>query len=142
LKYFLGIEITRSPKGLFLSQRKYILDLLKKTEKLENRPIFTPISIKIKLNTEDGEPLKEITQFQRLMKKLTYLIVTRPNISFVISQISQFMYSPRTQHLEAINCVLRYLNGTSGKGIWMKNNLPIRMPKALIEDQQSAFAHL
>jgi hypothetical protein len=57
-----------------------------------------------------------------LIGKLIYLTVTRPDISFSISQISQFMHSPRTQHLEAINRILRYLKGTPGKGIWMKNN--------------------
>jgi hypothetical protein len=54
--------------------------------------------------------------------KLIYLIITRPDISFAISQISQFMHSPQTQHLEAINRVLRYLKGTPGKGILMKYN--------------------
>jgi hypothetical protein len=76
----------------------------------------------VKLNAEDSEPLKDISQFQRLIGKLIYLTVTRPDISFSISQISQFMHSPRTQHLKAINRVLRYLKGTPGKGIWMKNN--------------------
>jgi hypothetical protein len=85
-------------------------------------PISTPMDSKVKLNTENGEPLKDISQFQRLIGKLIYLTITRPDISFSISQISQFMHSPRTQHLEAINLVLRYLKGTPGKGIWMKNN--------------------
>jgi hypothetical protein len=57
-----------------------------------------------------------------LVGKLIYHTVTRPDLSFSISQISQFMYSPRTQHLEAINHVLRYLKGTPGKGILIKNN--------------------
>jgi Reverse transcriptase (RNA-dependent DNA polymerase) len=121
LKYFLGIEITRSPKGLFISQRKYTLYLLKETGKLACKPISTPIEGRYKLNTEDGELLEDINHFQRLIGKLIYLTVTRPNISFLISQISKFMHAPRTTHLNVIDIILRYLKGTPGKGIWMKN---------------------
>jgi phage terminase small subunit len=57
LKYFLGIEIVRSPKRFFISQRKYILDLLKETRKLGCKPVST--NNKYKLNTEDGEPVED-----------------------------------------------------------------------------------
>jgi hypothetical protein len=122
LKYFLGIEVAFSRKGLFISQRKYTLDLLKETGKLGCKPASTPIDTKHKLNTEDGEPLEDIPQFQRLVGKLIYLTVTRPDISFSVSQISRFMHLPRTPHLEAVNRILRYLKGNPGKGIKMKNN--------------------
>jgi hypothetical protein len=85
LKYFLGIEITHSNRELFLSQRKYVLDLLKETGKLGYKSVFTPIDSKYKLNSEDGEPLEDINQFQRLIEKLIYLTVIRPDISFVVS---------------------------------------------------------
>jgi Reverse transcriptase (RNA-dependent DNA polymerase) len=120
LKYFLGIEIVHSPKGLFISQRKYTLDLLKEIGKLECKPASTPTDSNIKLNTEDGEPLKDINHFQRLVEKLIHLTVTRPDVSFVVSQINSFLHSPRTPHIDAINRILRYLKGTPEKGIWMK----------------------
>ena len=92
LKYFLGIEVAFSNKGLLISQRKYILDLLKETGKLGCKPASTPIDNKYKLNTEDGEPLEDINKFQRLVEKLIYLTVTRSDISFSVSQISKFMH--------------------------------------------------
>jgi hypothetical protein len=55
-----------------------------------------------------------------LIGKLIYLIVTRPDMSLVVSHISNFMYSPRTPHLDVVNKILRYLKGTPGKKIWMK----------------------
>ena len=106
---------------MFISQRKYILDLLKETS-WGCKPISTPIDNKCKLDTENGEPLKDINQFQRLVGKLIYLTVTRPDISFAVSQISKFMHAPRTPHLAAINRILRYLKRTPGKGVCMKNN--------------------
>jgi hypothetical protein len=122
LKYFLGIEIAYSNGELFLSQRKYVLDLLKEISKLGCKPVSILIDRKYKLNSEDEEPLEDINNFQRLIGKLIYLTVMRPNISFMISQLSQFKHSSRTSHLEAINRVLRNLKKTPRKGILMKIN--------------------
>jgi Reverse transcriptase (RNA-dependent DNA polymerase) len=122
LKYFLGIEITHSHGNLFLSQRKYVLDMLKKTRKIGCNPSSTPIDSKKKLNSEEGEPLDNDDQYHRLVGKLIYLTVTRPDISFAVSQVSQFMHAPKTIHMEAVNKILRYLKKTPGKVILMKNN--------------------
>jgi Reverse transcriptase (RNA-dependent DNA polymerase) len=122
-KYFLGIEIAHSKEnGLFLSQRKYILDLLKKTGKLGAKPSSTPMESNKKLYLEEGELLKDIGQYQRLVGKLIYLTVTRPDIAFAVSLVSQFMHAPRITHLEAVERILRYLKGSPGQGIWMKKN--------------------
>jgi hypothetical protein len=84
-------------------------DLLREIRKLRCKPIFTLIDSKVKLNLDNGKPLDNINQFQRLVQKLIYFTVIRMNILFSISQISQFIHSPQTQHLEVINRVLRYL---------------------------------
>jgi hypothetical protein len=68
LKYFFGIGIAYSLKWLFISQRKYMLDLLQETDKLGCKLILTPIESNIKLNNENGESLKDINHFQRLVK--------------------------------------------------------------------------
>jgi hypothetical protein len=65
---------------------------------------------------------REINHFKRLVGKLIYLIVTRPDLSFAVSQISKFMHAPRTLHLNVINKILRYLKGSSRKEIWMRKN--------------------
>jgi hypothetical protein len=84
-------------------------DLLREIRKLRCKPISTLIDSKVKLNLDNGKPLDNINQFQRLVQKLIYFTVIRMNILFSISQISQFIHSPQTQHLEVINRVLRYL---------------------------------
>jgi hypothetical protein len=124
LKYFLEIKITHlREKSLFLSQRKYILDLLKVTCKLDPKSASTPMKPKKKLYFEEGEPLKDVGQYQKFIGKLIYNTVTRLDITFVVSLVSQFMYAPRTTHLEVIVRILRYLKKSPGQDIWMgKNN--------------------
>jgi hypothetical protein len=96
--------------------------LCKKIRKLECKPTSTPIDSKRKLNTEDDEPLEDINQYQRLVEKLIYLMVTRPDHAFAVSQVSQFMHAPRSTHMESIDRILRYLKRTPGKGILMRKN--------------------
>ncbi|XP_048236003.1 secreted RxLR effector protein 161-like [Ricinus communis] len=76
----------------------------------------------VKLNLEDGDSLTDIRQYQRLVGLLIYLTVTRPDIAYAVSMISQFMHTPCTSHLEAIDRILRYLKSTQGQGTWMKKN--------------------
>eukprot|EP00257_Ricinus_communis_P018990 XP_015577840.1 uncharacterized protein LOC107261645 [Ricinus communis] len=76
----------------------------------------------VRLNLEDGESVSDIGQYQHLVGKLIYLTVTRPDITYAMSMVSQFMHASRTSHSEAIDKILRYLKGTPGQGIWMKKN--------------------
>jgi hypothetical protein len=99
-----------------------VLDLLKEMRKIGYKPVSTPMDSKCKLNIEDGKPIEDVNHFQRLVGKLIYLTVTRPDISYSISQISKFMHSHRTCHVDAIDRILRYLKGTPEKRIWFKNN--------------------
>jgi hypothetical protein len=117
------IEISHSKgKCLFLSQRKYISDMLNETNKLDVKSVSTSMKSNKKLYIEEGEPLKDINQYQRLVDKLIYLTITRPNITFVVSLISQFMHASMTTHLEAVDRILRYLKKSPDQGIWMKKN--------------------
>ena len=117
LQYFLGMEIARSKKGIFISQRKYTLDLLQETGKLGCKPATTPLDRNWKLKITDDDPLVERERYQRLVGKLIYLSLTRPDIAYSVSVVSQFMHSPRKKHLDAVNQILRYLKGTPGKGL-------------------------
>jgi hypothetical protein len=94
--------------------------MLQETHKLNAKPSSTPMELNKKLYLEEGEPLKDVGQYQRLVEKLIYLTVTRPDIAFTVSLVSQFMHAPKTTHLEAIDRILRYVKGSPGQGIWMK----------------------
>ncbi|RVW47850.1 Retrovirus-related Pol polyprotein from transposon RE1 [Vitis vinifera] len=82
LKYFLGIEITQSSSGVVLSQRKYALDILEETGMLDCKPVDTPMDPNVKLIPGQGEPLGVPGRYRRLVGKLNYLTITRPDISF------------------------------------------------------------
>lgn len=130
LKYFLGIEICRSPEGLFLSQRKYSLDLLTETGKLGSKPAKTPLEdgYKVRRKGEKGQdpldkPFEDPAQYRRLVGKLIYLTITRPDLCFAVNQVSQHMKEPLVHHWNMVERILRYIKGSPGQGVWMgKNN--------------------
>ena len=94
LKYFLGIEVARSRHGIFLSQWKYILDLLKETGMLGCKAIDNPIEQNVKLGEDLNSPLVEKGRYQQLVGRLIYLSHTRPDIAHAVSVVSQFMHLP------------------------------------------------
>ncbi|KAL4028578.1 hypothetical protein IC575_011777 [Cucumis melo] len=120
LKYFLGMEVARSKEGISVSQRKYTLDLLTETGMLGCRPADTPIEFNCKLGNSDDQVPVDKEQYQRLVGKLIYLSHTRPDISFAVSVVSQFMQAPYEKHMEAVNRILRYLKNTLGKGLMFR----------------------
>ena len=122
LKYFLGIEVLRSNRGIFISQRKYVLDLLAEAGMLDCKPIETPIMINHGLQIlEDGEPTN-CAQYQKLVGKLIYLAHTRPDIAYAVGVVSRAMHRPQIRHMEAVIRILRYLKGTSGRGVLYQKN--------------------
>jgi len=120
LKYFLGIEVAYSRQNIFISQRKYVLDLLKETGKLGCKPTGVPIEQNHRIVNDEENPKVEKTQYQRLVGKLIYLSHIRPDIAYAVSVVSQFMHDPRERHSQAVDRILQYLKASPRKGLLFK----------------------
>ncbi|XP_052185318.1 secreted RxLR effector protein 161-like [Diospyros lotus] len=118
MTYFLGMEITQSSTGIFISQRKYILDLLKKLKMKRCKSVATPLAKNGKLSkAEKGENVN-LSHYRSLVGSLLYLTASRPDIMFAASVLSRYMQSPGQVHLRATKRVLSYVKGTYDSGIW------------------------
>lgn len=117
LFYFLGVEATRTSTGLHLMQRKYILDLLVKTNVLDAKQVTTPLPESPKLTLRGGTTLDDSKEYRMIVGSLLYLAFTRPDIAYAVNKISQYMHQPTIDHYQAAKRVLRYLSGTPTHGI-------------------------
>ena len=125
LKYFLGIEMCRSKEGLFLSQRKYTLDLLREVGDLGGRTAKTPLEEGYKVMREgeiEDKPYEDVKHYRRMVGKLIYLTITRPDVCFAVNQVSQHMQAPKMHHWNMVERILRYLREAPGQGVWMGCN--------------------
>jgi len=115
--YFLGIHVQHLPHGLHLSQSKYILDMLARAKMTNAKPAKTPLPAGSQLSQHDGDPLNNASEYRHLVGALQYCTLTRPDISFAVNQLCQFMHSPTTTHWTTAKRVLRYLKGSINHGV-------------------------
>ncbi|KAJ4765650.1 Retroelement pol polyprotein-like [Rhynchospora pubera] len=127
LKYFLGIEIARGATGLFLSQRKYALDMLAERGLLGAKPVVTPLESNHKLTESIGERLKDPERYRRLVGRLIYLIISRPELSYSVHTLAQFMHQPLEAHYDAALRVMRYLKANPGQGILLRADSKLQL---------------
>ncbi|XP_071741115.1 uncharacterized mitochondrial protein AtMg00810-like [Rutidosis leptorrhynchoides] len=124
LKYFLGIELLDQNGGLSMTQRKYTLEVIDEFGLLASKPAITPMESGVVFSSIDNHsdtnyPLSNISDYQKLIGKLIYIILTRPDIAYDVHCLSQHMHAPLNSHLNAAFRVLRYLKGSPGKGIFI-----------------------
>ena len=112
LSYFLGLEITHSTNGLYITQAKYASELLSRVGLTDSKTVDTPVELNAHLTPSGGKPLSNPSLYRRLVGNLVYLTVTRPDISYAVHQVSQYLFAPRSTHYAVVLRILRYLKGT------------------------------
>ncbi|GKD21358.1 ribonuclease H-like domain-containing protein [Tanacetum coccineum] len=149
LNYFLGIFVTRDSSGLFLSQRKYAIEILKRAHMNTCNPCRTPVDTEYKLS-DDGDSVSDLTLYHNLAGSLQYLTFTPPNISYAVQQLfsssttdlvaysdADWAGCPTTQRSTSDYCV-RVLHVPSRyqfADIFTK-----RLPSALFEEFRSSLS--
>ncbi|XP_060672767.1 uncharacterized mitochondrial protein AtMg00810-like [Ziziphus jujuba] len=123
LSFSLGIKVYGNSTGLYLSQAKYIRELLAKTSMLECKTSPTPASTSVQLGKDIGASFSDKLLYRSTIGTLQYLLLTRPDLAFIINKLSQFMQAPTEVHWAACKCVLHYLKGTIQLGLHIRSSL-------------------
>ena len=118
MNYFIGIEVEQLEQGIFIYQKKYSTDILKRFRMDKCKPVDTLATTGTKLSKQDEGEVVNSTMYMRLGGSLMYLTATRTNIMYAVILISKFMVSPKYSHWKVGKKILRYIIGTMDYGIW------------------------
>jgi hypothetical protein len=127
LKFFLGIEVIRTPEGIWLLQQQYALDMLSKYGMVGCKPIFVPLNQNGKLSADVGEVLEDATMYRKIVGSLIYMTITRPDLNYTVGLESQFMQVPRKPHLDGVRHTLRYVSATADYGLFYEASTELQV---------------
>jgi hypothetical protein len=118
LSFFLGLQIHQSERGIFISQSKYLKEILKKFGMENCAPVSTPMTTSCKLNKDDDAPEIDQTMYMSMIGNLLYLIASRLDIIQAVGLVGIFQENPKETHVLAVKRIFRYLQGTVDYGLW------------------------
>ncbi|GKD48357.1 retrovirus-related pol polyprotein from transposon TNT 1-94 [Tanacetum coccineum] len=118
ISFFLGLQISQSPRGIFINQSNYALEIIKKYGMLSSDPVDTFVVDKSKLDKDlQGKPV-DPTHYYGMIGFLRYLTSSRPDLVFAVCMCARYQAKPTEKHLHAVKQIFRYLKGTSDLGLW------------------------
>ncbi|GJR84604.1 putative ribonuclease H-like domain-containing protein [Tanacetum coccineum] len=124
LTFFLGLQVKQKDDGIFISQDKYVADILKKFDFVTVKTASTPIETnKALLKDEEAEDV-DVHLYRSMIRSLMYLTASRPDIMFAVCACARFQVTPKVSHLHAVKRIFRYLKGQPKLGLWYPRDSP------------------
>ncbi|GKB06642.1 retrovirus-related pol polyprotein from transposon TNT 1-94 [Tanacetum coccineum] len=127
ISFFLGLQISQNPRGIFINQSKYALESLNKYVFDSCDPVDTPILEKSKLDEDKEGKVVDLSHYHGMIGTLLYLTSSRPDLQFAIRMCARYQARPTEKHLHAVKMIFRYLKGTVNRGLWYPNDSSIAL---------------
>ncbi|GKE62216.1 uncharacterized mitochondrial protein-like protein, partial [Tanacetum coccineum] len=127
MSFFLGLQISQSPRGIFINQSKYASEIVKKYGMLTSDSVDIPMVEKSKLNEDLQETLINATLYRDMTGSLMYLTSHRPDLIYAVCLCARYQAKPTEKHLNAVKRIFRYLKGTINMGIWYSKDTVMSM---------------
>ncbi|KAD6454944.1 hypothetical protein E3N88_09650 [Mikania micrantha] len=122
LTFFLGLQVKQTPTGIFISQSKYVKDILERFKLTDCKALGTPMSKTTSLSPDlEGEDVDQ-HQYRAMIGSLMYITTSRPDIMFTNCLCARFQANPKVSHMLAVKRIFRYLKGAPGLGLWYPRN--------------------
>nr|GEZ92423.1 retrovirus-related Pol polyprotein from transposon TNT 1-94 [Tanacetum cinerariifolium] len=127
ISFFLGLQISQSPRGIFINQSKYALESLKKYGFASYNPVDTPMVEKSKLHEDKEGKAIDPLHYRGMIGTLLYLTASRPDLQFAICMCARYQARPTEKHVHAVKRIFRYLRGTIHRGLWYPNDSSVAL---------------
>ncbi|GJY72824.1 retrovirus-related pol polyprotein from transposon TNT 1-94 [Tanacetum coccineum] len=127
ISFFLGLQISQSPRGIFINQSKYALESLKKYGMESSDPVDTPMVEKSKLDEDTQGKAVDPTHYRGMVGTLMYLTASRPDLTFVVCMCARYQAKPIEKHLHDVKRIFKYLRETVNKGLWYPKDSSIAL---------------
>jgi hypothetical protein len=118
LRFFLGLQIQQLDTGIYISQTKYVLEILKKFDFENVNGKETPIALSTSLGEDLSGKRVDEKKYQGMIGSLLYLTASRPDILFATCLCARFQSEPKESHFNAVKRIFRYLNSTKDLGLF------------------------
>ncbi|GKA58979.1 putative reverse transcriptase domain-containing protein [Tanacetum coccineum] len=125
--FFLGLQISQSPRGIFINQSKYVLESLKKYGFDSCNPVDTPMVEKSKLDEDKEGKAVDPSHYRGIIGTLLYLTASRPDLQFSICICARYQARPTKKHLHAVKRIFQYVRGTVNWGLWYPKDSSIAL---------------
>ncbi|GJS85063.1 putative ribonuclease H-like domain-containing protein [Tanacetum coccineum] len=125
LTFFLGLQVTQKPDGIFISQDKYVQDMLKKFDMESVRTATTPYKVSKPKSKDEPDAAVNVYLYRSMIGSLMYLTASRPDIQFAVSACSRHQVTPVTSNLNAVKKIFKYLKGQPKLGLWYPRDSPL-----------------